>query len=137
MTGSQLAAAPRSAGPGLTLAANELGFNFYLSPAQVITAGGLLTLAHGFGVAPRLRGVYLVCDIAEGGYAVGEEVNHPVGISVTTAGAHRGVSIRHDFVNLTIRYGSNANSFELLNATTGSAFSITNANWSARFWALR
>ena len=95
------------------------------SAEQTITAAGALTLAHSLGVTPDRFAAYLVNQTAEIGYEPGA----PVWISIGGAGTNRGMAVTADALNIYIRYGSDANTFELLGATSGSTTSITNASW--------
>lgn len=104
----------------------------YASPAQTITAAGALTLAHGLGVEPKLVTATLICGTNDAGYTAGQHVE--VALTQSTAD-NRGVSIVKDATNLTIRFGSSANTFQVLNATTGAGTSIVNADWTIIFRA--
>lgn len=95
------------------------------SAEQTITAAGALTLAHSLGVTPDRFAAYLVNQTAEIGYQPGA----PVWISIGGAGTNRGMAVTADAFNIYIRYGSDANTFELLGATSGSTTSITNGRW--------
>lgn len=100
----------------------------YVSPQQTITSGGALTLAHGLGVRPRIVRAFLVCQTAEQGFSIGDEV--PIGDGLISPEASRGFVMRPDTTNIVIRFGSAANAFVVNNATTGSgAAGLTNANW--------
>ena len=116
----------------------QLGLSgFYQSPEQTITGAGLLTLAHGLSKTPLLITYTLICKTAEGGYSVGDTV----GIDSTSywsgATVNSGLVCVPDATNLTIRYGSTAAVFHLLNKTTGAGTAITPANWRlvVRAWA--
>lgn len=108
--------------------------NSYISSAQTITAAGALTLAHGLGAIPTLVTSFLECQTSEGNYSQGDLVYVPGG---STSGSSQGVSIIPDATNLNVRFGLSANTFSLLNKTTGGVFDITNANWKIIFsaWA--
>ena len=106
----------------------------YVSPEQVITAAGSLTLAHGLGVTPKLWQRQLVCKVAEAGYSVGDVSD----VSGTQeAGTSYGVTVTPDATNLVCRYGNTGTTFFLIHKTTGVASSLTNANWRliVRAWA--
>lgn len=105
----------------------------YTSANQTITAAGTLTLAHGLGAMPTLIQVRLKCTSAEFGYSIGDEVIFNSG----DQNANRGVAIVPDATNITIRYGSAANTFNVNNKTTGASAAITNASWAmiVKAWA--
>lgn len=108
----------------------------YVSSQQVITAGGLLTLAHGLAANPKLVQAFLVCQTAEQGYSVGDEV--PVSLdSQGTNSLTWGAVCTWDTTNLYVRPSGTAGSFILLHKTSTAAFQITNANWRIimRAWA--
>lgn len=116
---------------------NSLGFSkYYQSAQQTITAAGALTLAHGLGVKPILIYPVLQCTTAEHGYSIADEVQVPF-IDSSGAAAGVGFSCVPDATNLNVRYGSGANTFIVLNKTTGAVASITNSSWRLvlRAWA--
>lgn len=104
----------------------------FTSSDQTITSGGALTIAHGLGVVPSVIQTRLVCQTGENGYTAGDVLV----INVTNAMAlNRGLSMVLDSTNLNVRYGSDAAAFDVLNKTTGTAATITNANWKLRLMA--
>ena len=106
---------------------------YFESAQQTITNAGALTIAHGLSVTPKLMQAVLVCLTAEFGYSVNDEVLiNPHGFGDLTA---RGISVVPDSTNLNVRYG--ANGFGILNKTTGSSNTPTNASWRLvlRVWA--
>lgn len=106
----------------------------YVSPAQTITAGGSLTLAHGLGSRPLLVQVELVNVSTELNYTAGDVVFiHPS----SDANSNVGFALVPDATNLNVQYGSAATSLTILNKTTGATALITNAKWNAVFraWA--
>lgn len=106
----------------------------YESAPQVITAGGPLTLAHNFGIAPKIMQVWLKCVTAEEGYSIGDEVLY---LGMDDGNTSIGASIVPDASNLNIRYGSQAKTFKLVNKADGSHGSLLNVNWNCIFkaWA--
>lgn len=98
------------------------------SDLQEITAAGTLTIYHTLGRIPKITQLELVCQVANLNYAIGDVVP----ISVNDMGSSRGVSVIPDATKLTLRYGSAANTFSLLNATTGASGNITNSSWKLR-----
>ncbi len=107
------------------------------STQQTITSAGLLTLAHGLGVKPKLYAVVLQCLTAEHGYSIGDEVMCAQTRQTAGGGGERGVSLVPDATNLNIRFAAPATVFNLIHKTTGAAVEVTNANWAlvARAWA--
>lgn len=108
----------------------------FTSTDQTITSAGALTLAHGLGVAPTLVFIYLVCQTNDVGYLAGEVV--AIGLPDAVVGSgDRGCNVKVDATNLTVRFGSNANAFALLNGGSGVGANAVNANWKVRFkaWA--
>lgn len=112
----------------------------YTSTDQTITSGGSLVLAHSLGAAPKFTAFELVCQSSEGGYSNGNVVPiWPQGAqgNITGGSAAPGVSVITDATNITLRYGSAVAAFQIVNASTGNAFNITNSNWKLRVkaWA--
>lgn len=98
------------------------------STQQTITAAGALTIAHGLGVKPKLIQAVLVCLVADGNYAINDEVIVNTNAQ-TFSTTDRGISVVPDATNLNVRYAANANTFMLLNKTTGVSFAATNSSW--------
>lgn len=101
----------------------------YTSAEQAITAGGLLTLAHGLGVVPKLVVGQLICKTAENGYAIGDVIEMPLTNLNSTAANGYGCNARKDTTNVYIRYGSNASLWPAVNGTTGVYATLSAANW--------
>nr|WP_319485452.1 phage tail protein [uncultured Cohaesibacter sp.] len=101
----------------------------YTSAQQTITSGGLLTLAHGLGAIPKLVSGYLVCKVAEEGYSVGDIV--PMNPNTFSGGGtfSNGYVVVVDSSKLYVRFCAGASVFHPLNYSSGSARTITNANW--------
>ncbi|TIR91896.1 MAG: hypothetical protein E5X08_16805 [Mesorhizobium sp.] len=114
------------------LAAGQLQ-KFYESPQQTITVGGTLTLAHGLGAKPKEYDVFLVCQTAEFGYSIGQEIKESMGLTTSNLG----VTIVPDAANMNVKFGSSSPPvFSALNFSTGASVSLTNANWKmvVRAW---
>lgn len=76
----------------------------YISSPQTIVAGGGITLAHGLGVKPKLIQVYLVCAVATGNWAVGDEVFYQLDFEQSNAAAQiYGYTLKKDAINLALR----------------------------------
>lgn len=111
---------------------SALGFSAYFQTAdQVITNGGLLTIAHGLGRAPVLLHGFLKNVTAEMGYSIGDIT--PVNLGADSASAAKGVAVTSDATNIFVRYsngGGSSNTFFVADKSTGGVSPITNANWS-------
>lgn len=107
---------------------------YFESAEQTITSAGALTLAHGLGVLPKLIQVFIKCQTAEYNYSVGDQIPAPV---FNSDGTMLGVSVVFDSTNLNIRFGNNAQNWNIPNKSTGALSAINNANWKAIFraWA--
>ncbi|WP_053068088.1 phage tail protein [Vogesella sp. EB] len=112
-----------------TLESNQRLTKEYVSTEQVITAGGLLTLAHGLGVEPKLVTGQLVCKTADNGYAVGAVIEMPLTNLNSTAANAYGCNARKDATNVYIRYGANAALWPAVNGTTGAYATLTSSSW--------
>jgi hypothetical protein len=110
----------------------------YVSAEQTITAAGLLTLAHGFGSAPKVYSFSLICKTAENGYSIGDVVVVTTTHDLTdTTALNRGVSVVGDSTNIRVRFVNSVNCFSGINFSTGAPVVQTNANWRliVRAWA--
>lgn len=109
----------------------------FTSTDQTITAAGLLTLAHGLGVSPKLMRFSLRCTVISAGYAVNDVIEVHPGITTTSTG-NAGFAVYTDATNIYIRFGSLAtNTIVYPNKTTGVSTLLTNTSWVmiARAWA--
>jgi hypothetical protein len=102
----------------------------YVSSDQTITSGGLLTLAHGLGEAPKLVQLHLVCAVAQGGWAVGDVIM--VGNNQSTSGDNRHTSAYFDATNVYVRFTDSGAAFTVAFKTTGVAVNLTNTSWRLR-----
>lgn len=98
----------------------------YTSAQQTITSAGALTLAHGLGSKPKAVEIFLVCQTAEGGYSIGDEVFATWHMDTSNG---RGIAIVSDATNLNCRFGSSGGVFVAIHKTTGVIFNLTSANW--------
>jgi hypothetical protein len=109
---------------------------FFTSTDQTITAAGTLTLAHGLGAVPKLVHIYLVCQTANNGFAVGNVVApRECGFNANTSGGGIGCVAKVDSTNVFIVFGSKSGTFQLnSNATgaVGNSFFINNSDWKLR-----
>ena len=102
----------------------------YVSSDQTITSGGLLTLAHGLGEAPKLVQLHLVCAVAQGGWDVGDVIM--VGNNQSTSGDNRHTSAYFDATNVYVRFTDSGAAFTVAFKTTGVAVNLTNTSWRLR-----
>lgn len=112
-----------------------LGVTNYAQTAdQTITAGGLLTIAHGLGRTPVLTQAYLKNATAENGFSVGDII--PAS-PMSPGGTAPAVVITSDATNIYICFGISTNAFISSNKTVGNSSAATNANWRffLRVWA--
>lgn len=131
ITAAKLASTLNLSSKTLTLpAANTPVFTkSFASAEQTITSGGLLTLAHGMAVAPKLCGLKLVCKTTDLGYAVNDVVDISTTAGVDVNGSTRGVIVRSDATNVYVRFGTSATPLTVLTASGGASAAITIANW--------
>jgi hypothetical protein len=108
----------------------------YSSPTQTITAGGLITLAHGLGADPDILRFIFRCTTGDCGYAVGEKIIHFP--TQSRLGENRGLSVRVDATNIKIRFGSEADTvIAIPRADTGVACGLLNTSWDMNVKAWR
>lgn len=122
-----------SNGAGVDPTFQTATFTKYVQTAdQTITAAGALTIAHGLGITPTLVATFLKNVNASGGYTTGEIVP-----AQWMYGSSQGVSYTADATNLVLRFGSNANTFNVTNKTTGADVAIVDTDWKIflRAWA--
>ncbi len=106
----------------------------YVSADQSITNGGQVVLAHSLAMSPRQIHVSMICQSAEHGYSVGQEVAVESGkVDDNQTGGHYGMSMIVDGTNITIRFATSGQL--LLNSTSGQIGLATNANWRMRIKA--
>lgn len=97
------------------------------SAAQAITSAGLLTLAHGLGLKPKVIRCYVECLTAEHGHSIGDEVEVSMFSYKGTATA--GYSLYADATNVYLRFHNNASPLVILD-NAGAPQRLTNASWS-------
>lgn len=110
----------------------------YVSPDQVITVGGALTLGpHNLGGTPVFFAIALVCQTAQAGYSVGDTTQsfNLATYAGLSGAASAFASIWGDATNVNIRYDSAMPWAAVIHKTTGVVTPITLANWKARFYA--
>lgn len=99
----------------------------YESPQQTITANSTITLAHGLGAKPEVYALYAVCNTADLGYAVGEEI--PIFWFINSSAVDgQSSQMSADATNVYIIIGANA-AKQILSRTTRQQASKTLASW--------
>lgn len=79
----------------------------FVSTQQTISAAGTFTVAHGLGVKPKLVKGYLVCTVATGNWAVGDEVFANLDFEQNNASiVVFGYTLKRDATNVIVRFGS-------------------------------
>jgi hypothetical protein len=123
-------------GAGVTSWANLPLSKSYVSAEQTITSSGQLVLAHGFGVAPKLLALELVCKVAQHGYSIGDVVSIS-GSEGTAPSSDTGIGRVLDATNVTLRFGGDSSTLVGTNKSNGNAVTFTNASWRlvVRAWA--
>lgn len=101
---------------------------------RTITSAGTFTFNHGLGSIPKYIQCNLVCQTGEFNYSAGDVILVDTQVDPTNA-VGRGISIKMDSTSIVVRYGSTANVFVGINATTGAVGALTNANWKLRLRA--
>lgn len=94
----------------------------YVSPDQVMTAGGTLTIAHGLGVLPKAVLAFLRCVVADANGQVGDVV--PVGTRIdnndNTTTRVEGANVSFNSTNVMVAFSNNA--FRNFNTTNWRYF---------------
>jgi len=102
----------------------------FVSSEQTLTAGGLLTLAHGLSAVPLLIQGHMVCKTTDAGYAADDTVIVTFDSGSTATANSYGWACYFDSTNVYIRMGSVANFPILANKGTGvQDAGLTLANW--------
>ena len=109
----------------------------YTSSWYTITSAALVSgaaLAHGLGAVPHILQHELKCIAAGGsaGYAQNDIIIGPTNEN----GASQNAMATVDATNLTVRYGSDATVFHVLNKTTGTGVDVPNTDWNYRIRAI-
>ena len=103
--------------------------NRYVSGNQPITSAGALTLPHGLGSEPKQLFFYLKCLATDGGFTVGQKVVAQMQLS-NSIEDNKGLTVAVDATNISIRFGSNAAVFSVVNFSTGAGTGLANASWA-------
>ena len=79
----------------------------YLSGAQTPSAGGLMTLAHSLGVAPKLIRIAAEVTTADAGFSIGDFIDLTATVQrATEVTQNTGLAVYYDSTNVYIRLGS-------------------------------
>lgn len=97
----------------------------YVSPAQTLVAGGLITLSHGLGAVPKSVTLEYVCVTATDNYSVGDVIDFSNVTYIHTAATTTGFNVVKTATQLLIRVGAHGPAF-ISNKTTGAAVAIAN-----------
>jgi hypothetical protein len=95
---------------------------------QAIVASGVITVAHGLGLKPKIVIPFLVNQTAEFGWVVGEET--PLVFGDIASGQCYGLKWDNTNINMKVGVGLVVGRYD-----TGSAVGVTLANWKVRFKA--
>jgi hypothetical protein len=108
---------------------------YFESSQQTITSAGALTIAHGLTIKPKLIQCVLICQTAEQGYSIGDELF--VSIKDDDGANVQGVSMVVDTTNLNVRFSSSATCYLVSHKTSGIRAALINGNWKVIFraWA--
>jgi len=109
------------------------GYWRYFSGNQTMTAGSLLTFAHGLGVRPKKIWAELKCLTSTANYSIGDILFVPV--SDMNSVNQAGFSVVMDATNLNCRMNNSAPAYNIIDKTTGASATATLANFAIRFWA--
>jgi hypothetical protein len=100
----------------------------FLSSAQTITTSGLLTLAHGMGVEPKIITLTLQCLSADLGYSIGDRIQAE--FNNGDSGQSRVNTARKDSTNIYLRYSDLSQCFASGVKSTGDLIALTNSRWA-------
>lgn len=102
----------------------------YTSPLQTITSGATVTLAHNLGGTPTIVQSFLVNQVSELNYSVGDILQIAPG--AVASDEDRGITFVVDATNVVVNFGAAANTFIILDKTAGTRGPATNADWKLR-----
>jgi len=94
-----------------------------------VTAGSLITYAHGLGSVPQLMQVRAICLSADGGYAVNDLIllNHSVGDRAGSSNSI-GIQVRFNASNIYVQIGA-THFHNSLNKSGGAVVTLDDAKW--------
>lgn len=91
----------------------------YVSAEQTMSVAGTLTLAHGLGAKPKVVRAYMVCKVASGNWAVGDEIIFDLDFeNNNSAAVIFGWTCKRDATSLIIRFA--ASGMFITDAVTGT-----------------
>lgn len=105
---------------------------YYESSPQTITNSGSFTVAHGFGIKPKLVEVVLICVTAQAGFSPGDElyIGSPTRYEGNDgSGSSVGWSMKTDATNIFVKYGNNTLP-NIVNISNSADSALTEANWN-------
>lgn len=104
-----------------TLGVGNVAFSKeYVSPAQTIVAGGLMTLSHSLGVIPKIVTLEYMCTTTTDGYSIGDVIDSSNFNYDHTDGVATGFSTEKTASQLLIRCGSGGPAFFPIKSGGGS-----------------
>jgi hypothetical protein len=92
---------------------------YFESGNQTIVAGGLMTIAHGLGIAPKKVFGFLKITTAGAGWSVGDIVDYPAGMFANDAAANFGWEYYCDTTNIYVRWSATT-TIGIINKASGS-----------------
>ena len=101
----------------------------YISPGQLITTAGTLTLTHGFGVLPKVISYTLRCVTADAGFSPGDYLDANNFTYSAGGGMTSGLSNVFDTNTLTICYANIVSVFIAIHKTGRYGANLTNSSW--------
>ncbi len=140
LSGSDVEAVLDSAGTALATHDTQFSNAFsksYTSSAQTITAAGLLTLAHGLGVKPKLVIARLTCTSTDLAWSAGDTVEIGSGVA-SSENQNRGHAIYTDTTNINVRFASGTPVYQIPQKSGGSVGNtgdIDPTKWTVTFIA--
>ncbi len=109
-------------------ARHALKSSYYESPQTAIVAAVTSTFAHGLGARPKSIELELHCQVAEGGYGVGDVCY--VNLGPTLSGStSQGTAVVADATNIQVTIANFSQAFQVINPADGYRMSLTNSKW--------
>jgi len=98
----------------------------YNSGEQTISSLGVITLAHGLGIAPAFIGMTLICKVADSGFSVGDKL--AAYLNNSDPANTRINRMQIDNTNIVMTFSNKTNCFTT-QSSTGSLLTLTNSSW--------